>query len=352
MINKIFVDGIMHLGDMMISAAVFPVLKQAYPNAKITYLAMESLAPVAALIDGVDEVIPYAYKSGGGVMGVFEMAKRLRKEKFDIGISVDPRERVTLMKWLARIPIRVSVEEPLGWKLGWERLFYTHVVSLDGWDIKRKSMSESFAEAMRRYCGIKDDKFLYPALKPSPTEAKERAEELIAPLKDRGGVIAFCVSTSGDNRRKDWPTERFAELSNRLIKKGYGLVFTGISDHKPVIEKIIDNIDDKGAALDLSGRTNLKELVAIFRNSRLLISLDTGTAHLAAAAGTRVLTIFSFNSPEIYVAAGEHTKAVSANVPCAGKYRCFDRKNCQKDDCFKKITVDMVEEAAEELLQA
>ncbi|MBR3624275.1 MAG: glycosyltransferase family 9 protein [Selenomonadaceae bacterium] len=348
---KIFVDGIMHLGDMMIASSVFPVIKKKYPEAEVHFLVMESLAPAAELIEGVDKVIPYAYKSGGGVKGVFQMANMLRKEKYDIGISVDPRERVTLMKWLAGIPVRVTVEEALGWKLGWERLFYHTDVSLNGWDVRNRLMSESFHEAMRRYFGIKDEGFIYPTLKPSSEKAVARAKELFSPLKSKRGVISFCVVTSGDNRRKDWPAERFAELSNRLIKKGYGLVFTGIAEHNEVIAKIIEGVEDKTAVLNIAGKTNLEELVAVFRASKLFITLDTGSAHLAAVAGAKVLTIFSFNSPEIYGAAGKYTKSVSAHVPCSGKYRCFDRKTCDKDDCFALVTVDMVESAADELLQ-
>ena len=255
------------------------------------------------------------------------------------------------MKWLAGIPVRVTVEEALGWKLGWERLFYHTDVSLNGWDVRNRLMSESFHEAMRRYFGIKDEGFIYPTLKPSSEKAVARAKELFSPLKSKRGVISFCVVTSGDNRRKDWPAERFAELSNRLIKKGYGLVFTGIAEHNEVIAKIIEGVEDKTAVLNIAGKTNLEELVAVFRASKLFITLDTGSAHLAAVAGAKVLTIFSFNSPEIYGAAGKYTKSVSAHVPCSGKYRCFDRKTCDKDDCFALVTVDMVESAADELLQ-
>ena len=64
----------MHLGDIMIAASVFPVLKKHHPDAEITFLTQAPLASAAELIDGIDRVIPYEYKSGGGVLGVWEMA--------------------------------------------------------------------------------------------------------------------------------------------------------------------------------------------------------------------------------------------------------------------------------------
>ena len=63
--KNIFVDGIMHMGDMIMTAAVFPVLRKHCPEARITYLCSANLAFVAELLEGVDEVIPYSYTSGG-----------------------------------------------------------------------------------------------------------------------------------------------------------------------------------------------------------------------------------------------------------------------------------------------
>lgn len=51
------------------------------------------------------------------------MGKVLRNYNFDIGISLDSHERVTLMEWFAHIPIRISMEQALVWKLGWESGF-------------------------------------------------------------------------------------------------------------------------------------------------------------------------------------------------------------------------------------
>ena len=53
---KILVDGLMHVGDILISSSVFPVLKKAYPDAKITYLTYGNLCAAAQMIEGVDDV--------------------------------------------------------------------------------------------------------------------------------------------------------------------------------------------------------------------------------------------------------------------------------------------------------
>lgn len=88
----------MHLGNVITAASVIPVLKEQYPHSEIHYLVKDSVALPASLICGVDRVIPYTYQSGGGALDVIRMGKKLSQEGYDLGISLDPRERVTLMK--------------------------------------------------------------------------------------------------------------------------------------------------------------------------------------------------------------------------------------------------------------
>ena len=83
--KNIFVDGIMHMGDMIMTATVFPVLRKHCPEARITYLCSANLAFVAELLEGVDEVIPYSYTSGGGYGDVWKIGRQLAKRHFDHG---------------------------------------------------------------------------------------------------------------------------------------------------------------------------------------------------------------------------------------------------------------------------
>lgn len=141
----------MHLGDVITAASVIPVLKEQYPHSEIHYLVKDSVALPASLICGVDRVIPYTYQSGGGALDVIRMGKKLSQEGYDLGISLDPRERVTLMKWIARIPLRLSMERALGWELGWEKWFYTQDLSYRAsWDYKITAWEKAISVS----CGI------------------------------------------------------------------------------------------------------------------------------------------------------------------------------------------------------
>ena len=82
--------------------------------------------------------------------------------------------------------------------------------------------------------------------------------------------------------------------------------------------------------IDTLGKTTFPALVALMRRADCAITLDTGTTHIAAAAGCPVLTIFTFNSPEIYQGCGERTWAVSGHVPCSGSMFASDPRNVQR----------------------
>jgi heptosyltransferase II len=220
-----------------------------------------------------------------------------------------PGKRVTLIKWLAGIPRRISAERALGWELKWERLFYTDDLRLDGWNYQEHRMAESFYEIFRRFFHDTDGTYLPPVLKPSAETDLQAVENMlqqafhdqaIAPAKR----IAFCVQTT--NERKDWRPERFAALADRLVEHYQAaIVLTGISAHAARARQVLDHMKHPEYAVDLIGKTTFPQIVALCRKVDLYVTLDTGNTHIAAAAGCPVVTIFSYNSPTIYGGSSE-----------------------------------------------
>ena len=349
--QNILVDGIMHLGDMIMTASVFPVLQKNCPGAKITYLASGNLAFAAKLFDGVDEVIPYTYKSKGGYLDVYRMGRTLARKQFDLGISLDPRERVTLMKWFAHIPERLSMEQALGWQLGWEKYFYTKDLTLpECWHYREHSMASSFQQMLRLYFEDPETEFIAPRLKPLAPEIEKWAVQCLAQYGQGGKNIALCIQTTSGT--KDWPPEQFARLCDWLVEQyGATLYLTGISTHRKRADAMKRALHYPAHLVDLVGKTSFMQLVALLRHMDALVTLDTGTAHIGAIAGCPVVTLFSYISPEIYKAPGKYAKCVSGHLPCSGKHICIGPNRCPKMDCVDAIHLEMVQDAVKKLLQ-
>jgi ADP-heptose:LPS heptosyltransferase len=102
-------------------------------------------------------------------------------------------------------------------------------------------------------------------------------------------------------------------------------------------------------ALDLSGVTSLRDLLAVLTRVRLLIGPDSGALHLAAAVGVPVVSLWGATSATRSAPWGSEPWVVRGQVPCAP---CF-LKDCPIDrQCMRHIGVAPVLRRAEEALAA
>ncbi|MGI5522108.1 glycosyltransferase family 9 protein [Micromonospora sp. CA-259024] len=90
---------------------------------------------------------------------------------------------------------------------------------------------------------------------------------------------------------KRWPAERFAALARTLTEQGHRVLLTGSADERALAVRVADAA---GLASDsvLAGRTDLGALAALVAHARLVVSGDTGVAHLATGYGTASVVLF------------------------------------------------------------
>ena len=166
------------------------------------------------------------------------------------------------------------------------------------------------------------------------------------------GRQVLAVGPTAAWPRKRWPVERFAEIVARLTGPGgamegaYLLVSGGPGEQEtcqPVFDAVPEDrrIDLVGADIGLTG--------ACFARCRLFIGNDSGLMHLAAAAGTPTLGLFGPTSDEQYGPWGDKARALRGE-------RSRDQIIKDEGDHYigesavTDVTVDMVEEAAREML--
>ena len=101
-------------------------------------------------------------------------------------------------------------------------------------------------------------------------------------------VAIHCGAAYGSKR---WPAQRFAEVARRLAAAGNRIVLTGTAVERPLAQSVAAaaGLDERAV---LAGRTSLPELAALVADASLVISGDTGTAHLAYAYRTPSVTLF------------------------------------------------------------
>jgi lipopolysaccharide heptosyltransferase II len=151
-----------------------------------------------------------------------------------------------------------------------------------------------------------------------------------------------------------WPAEEFAAVGRALAARtAAGLVIVGSEPDREPADELQRRLERR--ALDLVGRTSVKEAAAVLRRCRLLVSNDSGVVALAAAVGTPVVAIFGPSNDRAWgpYPPAEH-RVVRATLPCSP---CFYRgkrlgtpQGCPTRDCLALVTPNMVVAAAGELL--
>ena len=146
---------------------------------------------------------------------------------------------------------------------------------------------------------------------------------------------------------KLWLNDRFAALADRLVGElGVDLVFTGGPGDGPTIAAIRGMMH--APAADLSGRTTLTMLAALYRQAALLVTTDTGPMHLAAAVDTKVVALFGPTAPWRTGPYGNGHRVVRTAPPCSP---CFKRQcDVYRCRCMRDITVDTVYEAVSQTI--
>ena len=179
---------------------------------------------------------------------------------------------------------------------------------------------------------------------PNPSkETIEKLDELLKDLDHLKPVITISPATTWAN--KHWDKENWKTLVEK-IKDDYTLIFTGTNKENDLINYI-----SKGAGLNLAGKTNIDELCELFRRSDLVISLDSGSTHLAWGTKVpKIISIFCCTPKTRYSPIGNKDKyiSLSGNLPCQPCHR----KKCPlgTNECTNYPSVEDVLNAVHKLL--
>lgn len=165
------------------------------------------------------------------------------------------------------------------------------------------------------------------------------------PLLLEGPYIAVHPGASVPART--WNPERHATLVGRMLEEGWRVVVTGGPEERKLTARVTRG---RPGTLDLGGRTTLSELARILAGSRLLVTGNTGPAHLAAAVGTPVISLFAPTVPlERWHPWKVPHRLLYTPVPCAG---CRARV-CpfEEHPCLGGVGVEEVLEAVSALME-
>ena len=139
---------------------------------------------------------------------------------------------------------------------------------------------------------------------------------------------------------KSWPTKNWVELGNKLVGRGYEVIFIGGSMEQCMIEPYYDELDSR--IVSFIGKHSIKESFQVVREADLVVGVDTGLIHAAAIQGTATLTLFGPTDPTIVKPFGPYSEIIHNTVECSPCLGYDHSYTCTNNKCMQGISVDLV----------
>jgi len=327
-IQRILVKGTNWVGDTIISFPAVYSLRRLFPQAHISALVKSHLAELWKANPDVDEVIPYDMPRGARrIFGELRIGRLIRDQTIDLAVILPRSFSSALMVFLGGVPRRVGYKsEGRDWLLteridcapellGRHRMYYyLHLVECLG-----RCPSPPL-----------------PSLSLNGNQ-EDWANTFLSHNKLQGKLLIGLNPGATYGEAKCWPSERFVELGRKL-RDGYGasiLVFGSSGPQEKALNAIIAQGIGEGC-LNVSGQTSLLQLAALLRHCQLLVTNDTGTMHVAAGVGTRVVAIFGPTDPQTTSPLGEGHVVVRKEVSCSP---CLKRVCPEDHRCMELISI-------------
>jgi ADP-heptose:LPS heptosyltransferase len=287
-----------HIGDVLLTAPAVALLRASLPAAHLTYIVGPWSLAVARHGPPVDSLRTLRYPGFtrrpappaiAPYLLLARQAARLRREAYDLAVIFRPDHWWgALLALAAGVPLRVGGATPE------TRPLLTHLQATAGTHavdqaraIARLALGASNAPPVEP-----DTPLAFPVTRP----ASEAAEQLWRRLSlTRQRVVAIHPSAGAP--LKSWPVERWAGLADALHDDGLAVVLVGAPEDGPLLAAIAART---GHAPPVVHGQPLEVSAAIYQRSAIVVALDSGAAHLAAAVGTPTVRLYGPAPPATF----------------------------------------------------
>lgn len=322
------------LGDVMHALPCAAALRELYPQAKIRWIVHPQFSTFVPQPPYVDEII-YFDKQAFTKMSVKDKIKAflhmrsfLRSFKFDLVIDLQGLFKSAVVAWMTGCKNRIGYNDMReGSGLISKAIHGAH---------DQGHIVQQYLDVIR-YLGSKVEEPFFPM--PELTEEKAQLQNILLEKFSGSAKQDLVALVPGAGWvTKEWPEAYFIDLAKKLIAQGKKIVLVGGPAETAKAQLIAENLPQE-QVLNLTGKTNLKELAALMDNVGLCIGGDTGPVHIAAAMGCRIIALFGASSGHRAGPYGKQVTVISTTEECAP---CFKRKCPLHKNCMEKISVQQV----------
>jgi lipopolysaccharide heptosyltransferase II len=335
------------LGDVLMTTPALRAVREHAPDSEVTLLTSRSGADIARFVPVIDDVIVYDapwLKAAAPRLDSADdlaMIAELRARDFDAAIVFTVFSQSALpsamLCYLAGIPLRLAYarENPY-------QLLSTWVPDPEPASGIRHEVERQLALVAAVGYHTSNTALAVRV----PADARRRVQALLSAhgLSDGEPWLLLHPGATASSRR--YPADRFGEVARTLAREmGAVILVTGDASERALADEVCRSAGP--AANSLAGQLALDELAALVEAAPLLITNNTGPAHIAAAVGTPVVDVYALTNPQ-HTPWQVPSRVLSHDVPCRN---CF-KSVCPAghNDCLRGIPAADVARAARDLL--
>lgn len=318
------------LGDAVMATPILQDLKEHWPHAHLTALCQGSAGQLLAGNPFVDEVLSFQKQDKKTLL------QSLKKNPFDLGILLTNSFSSAWMLW------RGNIKKRLGYTSDARSFFLTDPIPFP-------------KEKGKEHLVITYKKLLLPLGIPlsstSPSLYVSPAEKIrVHEIRKQYGVTSKTLvginPGAAYGSAKCWLPERFREVAKKLIQEHeVAILFFGDKTGEPLVREICQGLPPE--AINLAGKTSLRELIALIQACSAFLTNDSGPMHIAAALKTPLVAVFG-STNEVATGPYEHGTVIHKHVECSPCYK----RTCPIDfRCMTRIESDEVYNALQRLLR-
>ena len=276
--NHILVIRLSAMGDVAMTVPVLRALSQQYPNVKVTVLTREFFTPFFRDLSNISVFPIDVNGKHKGFLGLFKLSRELRKLQINGIADLHNVLRTNILK-----------------------LFFlgNKFIQIDKGRSEKKALisGESFKQLKRthqRYADVFENLgFKIDLSKPTFPKAIKLTSNVLSKMGSHElkwiGIAPFATYAS-----KIYPLDALRNVIKRLSKDHKIFLFGGGKQEIEILNTVASKFDN---VVNLAGELSLDEELDVISNLDVMLSMDSGNAHLAAMLGKKVVTIWGVTHP-------------------------------------------------------
>jgi heptosyltransferase-2 len=318
------------LGDVVLTTPLLATLHQHLSPSSLTVMTTSQAKPLLEYHPVVHKVLVDAKRTDGqGLLGLWRMAQRLRRERFTLAVAPHKSFRTALMLMLAGIPQRIGFRQSPGWFL------YHRTANRD----PHRHEVERILCIMRAF-GLEPEDCDRKPLIAYSQEAKTKADALLHEVGIHGPEPLFVVCPGSVWATKRWTVDGFAGLVQQLHQHYGRVLLCGGPDDTPIAQMVYARSGQCG--INLVGQVDLQMFMALVDRAQVVISNDSAPMHVAVARNVPVVAIFCATTPSLgYSPYSDRAVVVEKKDLFCRPCSRHGSPTCPRgtDDCMRQVTV-------------